>query len=116
MTAMSNMSDKELDTLLQQARQPDLPAGFAERLQARLGAEAPPNVVRFPQRQSKASVPRVWWLSGLPLAASLVVGLYIGAMDSLPDILTPSLFADASEALLDTGTEDTESFLNGDLS
>jgi anti-sigma factor RsiW len=119
MTAMSDMSDKELDTLLHHAKQPALPAGFAERLQARLDVETPQNVVAFPQRPANAAASRVWWLSALPLAASLVFGLYVGAMDSLPESLTNLTLggmADVSDLLMDTGTEDTESFLNGELS
>jgi hypothetical protein len=59
------------------------------------------------------------WLSAVPLAASLVLGFYVGTMESLPDSvasLAPGLFADATDAVLDIGTEDTESFLNGDFS
>jgi anti-sigma factor RsiW len=121
MTAMTNkhMTDMELNTLLAQVKQPELPAGFAERLQARLEQPAASNVIAFPARQQQRPSARRYWLSAIPLAASLVFGIYLGAAGSLPESLSgleSSLVSDATESLLGVGIEDTESFLNGDLS
>ena len=114
-----NMTDMELDQLLAQATQPDLPKGFAERLQAKLEQPAASNVIAFPARQQVKPSTRRYWLSAIPLAASLAFGIYVGAAGSLPDSLSgleSSLVSDATDSLLGVGIEDTESFLNGDLS
>jgi hypothetical protein len=112
--------DSDLEKLLARVKQPALPIGFAERLQAKLQVEAPNNVIAFPQKKSAvtASSRRVW-LSAIPLAASLALGVYFGAMGTVPETfsgLEGTFISDASETLPDIGFEDTESFLNGDLS
>jgi hypothetical protein len=113
------MTDHELDRVLAGARKPQLPDGFAERLQARLEQPEKSNVVAFPQAQAAAPSRRRVWLSALPLAASLAIGIYLGAAGGLPDSLNlfgSTATADATDTLLGVGIEDTESFLNGDLS
>jgi hypothetical protein len=120
MMAMNDprMTDMELDQLLAQARSPALPQGFADRLQAKLERAANSNVVAFPQARAKPAHARRYWLSAVPLAASLAIGIYLGAAGSLPESLAgldSSLVSDASDAP-GIGIEDTESFLNGDLS
>jgi hypothetical protein len=119
MTAMrkQDMTDNELDALLAEATVPDLPAGFADRLNRRLEAAPAANVIAFPAVKPRPV--RRPWLSALPLAASLAFGLYLGAAGSLPESLAslaPAAIADTADALLGLGIEDTESFLNGDLS
>ncbi len=112
-------NDQELKRILAAARHPDLPKGFAERLQQKLEAEAPSNVVPFPQKQKTVAPRSRMWLSAIPLAASLAAGIYIGAMGSLPESLSglDSLFASSlADNALNLGIEDTESFLNGELS
>lgn len=112
-------SDQELELLLNRAKQPQLPRGFAERLQAKLQAEPASNVVAFPQRLQPSSSRRGYWLSALPLAASLAAGIYLGTMGELPAMfagledVVASLSGDTG---LELGIEDTESFLNGELS
>lgn len=113
-----DMTDKELDKLLAAASQPALPDGFAARLQARLEEPVVDNVIAFPQRSERPAPPRRMWLAALPLAASLAFGIYLGAAGTLPESLSgldTSLVSDAGDAL-GLGIEDTESFLNGDLS
>lgn len=110
------MTDNELDKILKAARQPALPKGFAERLQARLEAERPSNVIAFPTRKLPEQKNRSFWLSAIPLAASLAVGLYLGAMGSVPVSLDSGLVSDASDQVFGSGFEDTEAFVNGDLS
>lgn len=117
---MNTLSDNELDRLLATAKQPEVPRGFAERLQARLenADAANTSVVTFPQRNT-TGVARRLWLSALPLAASLVFGIWVGANGSLPESLaglTPTAVTDAADQLFDIGIEDTESFVNGELS
>lgn len=113
------LSDRELELLLKNARPPILPDGFAERLQAKLEVSPASNVIAFPQKQPHAKPRHSYWWSAIPLAASLAAGIYLGAVAELP-----GLFSDAADAVasasadtgLDLGIEDTESFLNGELS
>jgi hypothetical protein len=109
-----HMQDEDLDKLLAATRQPLLPRGFAVRLQAKLEQGEPSNVISFPGAKQKPAQARRGWISALPLAASLAVGIYLGFADTVP-VLTDVLQADAGEAFLDIGIEDTESFLNGDM-
>jgi hypothetical protein len=114
----SPLTDRQLDQLLATAQQPQLPKGFADRLQAKLLVERPNNVVAFPQKAAVPQPRRRIWLSAIPLAASLAVGIYLGAVGTLPESLAGlegTLISGAADNLFDVGIEDTESFLNGDL-
>jgi hypothetical protein len=111
------MTDRELDQLLKAVRQPGLPKGFADRLQAKLDAPASAQIIGFPKR-TEAAKTRLW-LSALPLAASLAIGLYWGAVGTLPESLsnlTNTVLASNDDATWSIGIEDTELFLNGELS
>jgi hypothetical protein len=113
------MSDAQLDALLNGTKQPTLPRGFADRLQAKLEQPAPNNVIAFPQKKSQPAPSRRMWLSAIPLAASLAIGIYLGAQGTLADsisTLDTSLVSDATDSLFNIGIEDTESFLNGESS
>jgi hypothetical protein len=113
------MTDAELDKILRSVRQPPLPKDFADRLQAKLEAEQINNVIAFPGRKPEPRQSRRIWLSAIPLAASLAAGLYVGAVDSLPRSLSAfefTLVADSSDQTIGSGFEDTEAFVNGDLS
>ena len=67
----TELTDTELDHLLQHASKPFPPADFESRLFAKLAKTAPSNnVIAFPKRK-KPSL----WLAGLPLAASLILGV-----------------------------------------
>ena len=113
-----DMTDMELDTLLTGASPPNLPDGFAARLQAKLDKPAVSNVIAFPLRAARPAQSKLAWFAALPLAASLAFGIYLGAAGSLPESLSgldTSLVSDAGYAP-GLGIEDTESFLNGDLS
>jgi hypothetical protein len=117
--AKSPMTDDELNNLLSGATQPPLPTGFANRLQARLDAPVASNVIAFPQKVNPAAKSMKLWFSAIPLAASLAAGLYLGAQGTLADSigsLNTSLVSDATDTLFDIGIEDTESFINGELS
>jgi hypothetical protein len=113
-------SDRDLELLLNKAMQPELPHGFAERLQAKLLAEAKSNVITFPQKRIQpAPSRRGYWLSAIPLAASLAAGIYLGTMAELPSMfsgLQDAMASLSNDTSLDLGIEDTESFLNGELS
>jgi hypothetical protein len=64
------LSDLELDQLLAHASQPIAPKNFEQDVLAKLGN----TVVAFPQKK-KANL----FLIGLPLAASLALGLWLGS-------------------------------------
>jgi hypothetical protein len=106
------MSDLELDALLAKASRPQLPLGAKGRLltaiaQDKILAEAPSN-------RSKLG-----WLAGLPLAASLAFGLYLGSAGVEGSVL-PSFAQDLlAETVLDdtySGIEDVEALTEESLS
>jgi hypothetical protein len=74
-------NDMELDTLLAQARAPELPEGFSARFEKRLEKERTAQIIQFRPRTAApvAQQPSLskWWL-GAPLAASLLIGLSLG--------------------------------------
>jgi hypothetical protein len=118
----NEITDKELDKLLGVIEAVKLPDGFSDRLQSKLilSETKPDNVIAFPQKNSVPIMPqRRVWLSAVPLAASLALGVYIGAMGNLPESLSGlegTLISEASETLLGTGFEDMISFVDGELS
>jgi uncharacterized transporter YbjL len=118
MTAMENMTDKELDKLLGAMKQPDLPKGFADRLQAKLDQDAVTNVIAFPKQRATQTQSRRIWLSALPLAASLIIGIFLGAAGTIPESLSgvQTAFLGETESSSSVGTEEMEDFINGDLS
>lgn len=78
----------EIDAVLGLASRPQPPAGAMDRLMARI-AEAPqePRVLAFTPRPQRGSVWRL--AAALPLAASLALGVYLGAEGKM-DFLMPS--------------------------
>ncbi len=111
------MTDGELDALLAHASKPPLPLGAKSRLLARLAKEDAAGKI-VPVRQSEASGSRLGWLAGLPLAASLALGIYLGAGGGAESYL-PSVAYDllagstGSEPL--TGIDEVESINEDDL-
>jgi hypothetical protein len=76
------LSDREVDHLLQSATHPRPPADFEPNLLARINTATPSNVVAFP-RQRKSSL----WITGLSLAASLILGLWLGSSNQAASLL-----------------------------
>lgn len=117
--AKNHLSDTELDALLKAATQPPLPHGFAERLLVKLEQPTLNNVIAFPAKKLQAPSSRRVWLSAIPLAASLAIGIYLGTQGTLSDSFTglnTSIVSDAADSQFSIGIEDTESFINGELS
>jgi hypothetical protein len=116
------MTDAELDALLAHASAPPLPLGARERLLARVAAETEPrsgatNVV--PLRRHARPHPRIGWLAGLPLAASLALGIYLGNAGGLDAYLPGTAYEMLAGASTDdavSGIEDIEGFSEDDLS
>ena len=77
------LTDEELEQLLKMASPAQLPTGFEQRLARRIASEAGDNVVPFPRR-AKPVARAVWrWPVPAALAASLIVGIWLGAQGSL---------------------------------
>jgi hypothetical protein len=59
------------------------------------------------------------WTIGLPLAAALALGIYIGSKDTfdayLPGAITDESSADMSDSMPSTGLDDAESYAEGDV-
>ncbi len=82
------LTDEELDNLLKLASAPKVPLDFEQSLARRLMVESRSNVVPFPRRVK--STPRNLWRWQMPaaLAASLVLGVWLGAQGSVSSALT----------------------------
>jgi hypothetical protein len=101
------LNDDELDKLLAQAAEPDPPEGFEKRMMARLNATSASNVIAFPQRKSVNP-----WLVGLPLAASLMLGIWLGASSRFDNLIptNDTIFA-ANDGAGDGDTDDFDSVI-----
>ena len=110
----SNM-DAALERLLKRATDPTIPQGAESRLMASIRAtEQKSNVVQLRQRP-----PASRWLVGLPLAASLLLGIYLGikgTIDSyLPDSILGTSIAGATDADISSGLDDVENYTAGEV-
>ena len=107
--------DAALEKLLKRATDPSVPKGAEARLMLAIqSVEQQTNVVPFQPR------PRVQsWTIGLPLAAALALGIYLGSKDTfdayLPDVITDDVSADMSDSMPSTGLDDAESYAEGDV-
>ena len=106
--------DADLDRLLKSATDPVVPNGAEARLMAAVRAQAlPSNVVYLRPRRAFNH-----WAIGLPLAASLLLGIYLGTHDSidsyLPDSVTGAAIAGATDADVSTGLDDVENYSDGE--
>src|SRR6185295_17928110 len=105
-----NQMNAALEKLLKRASDPAVPEGAEARLMAAIHvAERQSNVVKFQPRQK---IHR--WAVGLPLVASLALGIYLGSGDTFdayfPDNITGEVTADLSDSTLLTGLDDAESY------
>jgi hypothetical protein len=110
-----NQMDEALDRLLKRATDPSIPEGAETRLMAAIRAtEQQTNVVKFQPR------PRIQrWAVGIPLAASLVLGIYLGAKGTfdnyMPNSIIGDTLADTTDSEPTSGLDDAESYAEGDL-
>ena len=110
-----NQMNAALEKLLERASDPAVPEGAEARLMAAIHvAERQSNVVKFRPRQK---IHR--WAVGLPLVASLALGIYLGSKGTFdtyfPDSITDGTTADLSDSTPSTGLDDAESYAEGDL-
>jgi len=112
------MSDKDLDVLLSHASTPQLPLGAKTRLLAKMEEQrASPKIMLRSQRESQKS--RLGWLAGLPLAASLALGIYLGSAGPLESILPTAAYELLTGVNIDdpvTGIEDVENLSEDEFS
>ena len=111
----NNQIDEALKKLLKRATDPAIPEGAEVRLMAAIRAVEPQsNVVNFPSRPKFQR-----WAVGIPLAASLALGIYLGSKGSLdnymPDSIVGETLADTSDSSPSTGLDDAASYSEGDL-
>ncbi len=115
------MTDAELDYLLSHASAPPLPGEAKVRLLARLEAAksqaAPATIVQFRKADPQRS--RLGWLAGLPLAASLALGIYLGSAGQDASLLPAAAYdvlswSNGEEPL--TGIEEAESLAEEEMS
>jgi hypothetical protein len=84
---------REVDKVLRLASDPAIPVGAMERLMARVVAEPQDaRVIAMPQRAPVRRSP-LRYAAALPLAASLALGVYLGAQGTL-DFMLPSVITD----------------------
>jgi membrane peptidoglycan carboxypeptidase len=96
------LNDSELDKLLAHASTPPLPQDFQSRLLAKTGTS---NVITLKRKTI--------WLIGLPLAASLAIGIWLGASENTSDLLSVT---GGDVASVDAnGFEDIVSIIEDDL-
>ena len=114
------MTDTELDKLLNLASKPPLATDAHELLLAKITARQSDNpasnVVNFPISTKKAK--SIHWLAALPLAASLAAGIWLGAAGQGTDYLfnVSDEFASVTDSFAtSTGIDDAESLMEEDL-
>jgi hypothetical protein len=108
----TELSDIELDRLLQHASSPLPRKDFEAGLLAKLAPMAVHNnVVAFPKRK-KPSL----WLASLPLAASLILGVWLGVNGTAAEFLpfTTESISQNDTALLGAQSNDELDFLTED--
>jgi hypothetical protein len=108
---------RAIDIVLEAATNPELPAGAEERLLARLKGES--RVVTLQSRKAQPG-PVLRWTAALPLAASLALGIYLGAMGTLdaflPETVTGELAAGDEENADLSGVSEAEAYAEEDVS
>jgi len=107
--------DAALQKLLKCATDPAVPEGAEARLMLVIQAAGQQsNIVPFQPRAKLHG-----WAMGLPLAAALALGIYLGSKDTLdayfPEAITDEISADLSVPVPFTGLDDAESYAEGDV-
>ena len=96
---------REIDAVLSLASVPPRAEGAADRLMARIAAEPQESkVVAFAPRRTAPARNALRYAAALPLAASLALGVYLGAKGTL-DFMLPSAIT-GSVALNDDAPDD----------
>ena len=116
---MENFDDTRMDAalgkLLARATDPAIPQGAEDRLMAAIRATGQQsNVVQLRRHPTSSR-----WTIGLPLAASLLLGIYLGSKDTfdsyLPDSVIGSTLASGTDSEISSGLDDVENYSDGEL-
>jgi hypothetical protein len=107
--------DAALEKLLKRATDPAVPDGAEARLMLAIRSVGQQvNVVPFHPRPGMQG-----WTMGLPLAAALALGIYLGSKDTfdayLPEVIIAGVSADMADSMPTTGLDDAESYAEGDV-
>lgn len=106
-----NKMDEALAKLLKRASDPQATLGAEDRLMAAIrNTPQQPNVVQLQPRARNRS-----WLIGLPLAASLLLGIYLGSTSSFDDYLPDNIVVGTSDVDASSGFDDVEKYADGEL-
>ncbi len=103
------LSDQELDLLLENASQPEIPLDFAERFARRITKAHSNNVIAFPTRKAPEKNSRFALPMAAALAASLIVGIWVGANGQLGTLFatqTETAILGSSNDFAPSGIED----------
>lgn len=102
----NNRSDaRKIEAVLARASQPALPQGAAERLMARIAAEPQQaKVIAFAPRP-RAARPFWRYVAAVPLAASLALGIWLGANGKM-DFMMPNAVTGGVALNDDTAVDD----------
>lgn len=106
---------REIDRVLARAPVPQIPAGAAARLLARVGESRPaPNVVPFDRPARPAQKPSIWsWGAAAALAASFACGIFLGTTNFAAR-LGDSDVVEIDDPIVLTGIDDATDLLEGD--
>ena len=92
------LTESELDQLLQFASNPQPQSGFENKLLEKLNTTIEPsNIVAFPRPRKTAL-----WMTALPLAASLLLGIWLGTNETALEYLPFSGLSAAQATNADT--------------
>jgi hypothetical protein len=96
-----------LGRLLAQATRPTLPPGFAERMRDKLDHQPTAQVIAFPRKAAVGGPRANPWLIGAPLAASLLIGISLGAL-GMGNLTGTTEISEADEIVIGSGLEEAE--------
>jgi hypothetical protein len=88
---------RAIDRVLALASEPRLPADAMARLMSRLDEERPAEIIQFRPRPRPSRQP-FFRFASVPLAASLILGIYLGAQGTLDFALPTSLTGTVAQA------------------
>ncbi len=102
-----------IDRMLDLAPAPPVPAGLETRMLSRLNRDVRTTVVPFARPASKRAPSWPW--AAVPLAASLALGIYLGAAGDLDGILPQAVTGDLAAGDDDPSGVDAATDYSGDV-
>ncbi len=121
MTNKIELPDDVLNELLARASKPKLQPGFEARFADRLARDGGADIIAFPSKFAKPQGKASPWFFGVPVAASLFLGVFMGAQGVTLNSVSQSVGIIATDELADldvaipTGFEEAELAAEEDL-